>query len=332
MPWQKKSRTKGERVVRRKLPDGSIREYRYPKYTPRPHASADSVEGLIDAYKSSPEWAALAPSTRNGRSAYLRHLLIHARSLAKDVTAREITEIHDTLRVERGNGSAGGFLSASRALFSWAVKKYRISVSPVVGIEPAPTGEFQAWTMDQALLAEAKLPEHLRRVVILGRHTGQRRGDLCAMTWDAYDGTFLRFTQQKKKPRETPVSLALFVSDALKAELDTWKATANPDVPNILVNYLGRPFVPRSLTQVLARKLEKIGLHDLGIHGLRKLKAAELAAAGCSTHEIASITGHKTLGMIQHYTKSADQRRLSEMAEKRLQLIYNSRSEEETDS
>jgi hypothetical protein len=36
-----------------------------------------------------------------------------------------------------------------------------------------------------------------------------------------------------------------------------------------------------------------------------------LAQAGSTTHQIASITGHKTLSELQGYTESADQKRLA---------------------
>jgi len=65
--------------------------------------------------------------------------------------------------------------------------------------------------------------------------------------------------------------------------------------------------------------LVRVGLsNDLNVHGLRKLAAAELADAGCSVHEIASITGHKSLSMVQLYTRSADQERLASAAIVRL--------------
>jgi integrase len=65
--------------------------------------------------------------------------------------------------------------------------------------------------------------------------------------------------------------------------------------------------------------LVRIGLsNDMNVHGLRKLAAAELANAGCSVHEIAAITGHQSLSMIQLYTKSADQERLASAAIVRL--------------
>jgi integrase len=60
---------------------------------------------------------------------------------------------------------------------------------------------------------------------------------------------------------------------------------------------------------------------NLNIHGLRKLAASNLAEAGCSTKEIAAITGHETLAMIELYTKSADQKRLATAAIHRLQTF-----------
>jgi integrase len=42
--------------------------------------------------------------------------------------------------------------------------------------------------------------------------------------------------------------------------------------------------------------------------------AAWLAESGCTPHEIASITGHKTLAMIEHYTAGVDQVRRAKAA------------------
>jgi hypothetical protein len=39
-----------------------------------------------------------------------------------------------------------------------------------------------------------------------------------------------------------------------------------------------------------------------------------LADAGCTVHQIAAVSGHKTLKEIEHYTKAADQRRLAREA------------------
>lgn len=52
----------------------------------------------------------------------------------------------------------------------------------------------------------------------------------------------------------------------------------------------------------------------LSPHGLRKAAARRLAEAGCTSHQIASITGHRTLSEVERYTRAVDQERLAEVA------------------
>lgn len=149
-------------------------------------------------------------------------------------------------------------------------------------------------------------------MVILALYTGQRRGDLVALRWSAYDGKAIRLKQNK-----TGVSLAIPVHPELRAELDAWRKGAS--ATQILTKADGRPWGALELSQKLPRALRAIGLPPgLNVHGLRKLAAARLADAGCTVHEIAAITGHKSLGMVQLYTASADQERLAEAAILRL--------------
>jgi integrase len=53
-------------------------------------------------------------------------------------------------------------------------------------------------------------------------------------------------------------------------------------------------------------------------HGLRKAALTQLADAGCTAHEIAAISGHKTLTEIERYTKRADQVRLARAVMERI--------------
>jgi integrase len=50
------------------------------------------------------------------------------------------------------------------------------------------------------------------------------------------------------------------------------------------------------------------------IHGLRKGGARRLAEAGATPHEIMSITGHRTLAQVQHYTEAVNREGLAEAA------------------
>ncbi len=315
----KKKQKKAGRVVRHTLADGTVKEYRYAAYAPkRPRVDPDSIEALIRQYRRSPEWTALKPHTQEVYSIYLRPLEKIGHLPVKSIGRRELLTLRDGIAEGRGNGAATGFMRAASALFGWAVDHDWIQFTPAHRIKRLPGGTLRAWTREEADQAQAGLPEHLRRVVVLARYTGQRRGDLCAMTWTAFDGETIRLRQQK-----TGEALVLPCHPALTAELSTWRKDAR--AVTILTNTLDRPRKPQHLSHELPVALERLGMsRGLNVHGLRKLAAAELADAGCSPHEIMAITGHRTLAMVQHYTRTADQRRLAAAAVVKLQTHTNS--------
>jgi integrase len=281
---------------------------RYKARRPRkPRFGGETVGSLILAYKASPEWQRLAPSTQANYKVYLKVLEADPATLVADITRRDVLAVRDAVATARGNGAATGFIRAASALFAWALDREWIDATPMVRIKALPRGAFPAWSEEQVAAALSNLREPLRRAVVLAAHTGQRRGDLCALRWDAYDGHKLRFTQQK-----TGQPMVLTVSPALRAELDAWRREAT--TLTILHDARGQPWKAPRLTEQLRRALAKIGLAGLGIHGIRKYVAASLAADGATTHEIAAVTGHKTLGMVQHYTESANRERLAERA------------------
>jgi integrase len=198
-------------------------------------------------------------------------------------------------------------------MFSWCVETGWLDASPILRVKRLRGGNLPAWTEADAALALRHLKEPLRRAVVLALFTGQRRGDLTRLTWNAYDGRAIRLRQGK-----TGAELVIPCHPELKAELDAWRPTTVS--PLILVNSKGKPWLPTNLSTQLGRALEEIEGFPSGrnIHGLRKLAATNLAQAGCSMHEIAAITGHKTLAMVQLYTASVDQERLAEAAVIRL--------------
>jgi len=223
-----------------------------------------------------------------------------------------ILTMRDAIAVKSGNAAANAFVRTTSALFQWGLDREHVTANPVQRVKSLPTGHLPAWTPQQAEAALEKLPEHMRRVVVLALYTGQRRGDLCAMRWSAYDGSVIRVVQEK-----TGADLVIPAHPVLKAELDAWKTTAAST--SILTDRNGIPWKPNNLSYHMDAALERIGLPPkLNVHGLRKLAAANLADVGCSTKEIGAITGHRTLGMIELYTRSADQRKLATSAILRL--------------
>jgi integrase len=64
-----------------------------------------------------------------------------------------------------------------------------------------------------------------------------------------------------------------------------------------------------------------VGLSGCSAHGLRKAAARRLAEAGCSTHEIAAITGHASLKEVARYTEAADRKRLAKSAMAKIRTL-----------
>src|SRR5262249_35940520 len=87
----------------------------------------------------------------------------------------------------------------------------------------------------------------------------------------------------------------------------------------ILPSRKGGSYRSKSFGNFMAKNIEQAGLAERCVaHGLRKAAARRLAEAGCSTKEIASITGHRSLKEIERYTKAAEQKKLATAAIDRL--------------
>jgi len=312
----KQSSKPAGRVVTRRLADGSLKTYRYGPWQAQGAApiAGDTMRALLRAYEHSPEFNALAPSTKAQYLIYLKPWLKVPDARPRDVTRREIMEARDAIATRRGHGAAIAFGRITAILFAWAVDREWIEHSPAMHLKAIPGGSLPAWTEPQIAIALQGLPEELRRVVVLGLHTGQRRGDLCSMTWGQYDGSIIRLRQAK-----TGVALAIPCHPDLQVELNTWRPGRVG--PLILSSPRTGGWTAPHLSRTLGAELQKLGLPaGLNVHGLRKSAARRLAEAGCTAHEIAAITGHKTLSMVAHYTRSVDQEKLATSAVERLTI------------
>lgn len=308
-----------ERVVRKRLADGTVKEYRYPRQRTgkAPRIASDSLAALLIAYRRSTEWEALKPNSRAHYTRYLRHLEDAWEMPLKALTRKLLLSMRD--EVAHGFGPAAGncFIQATSAVFYWARKRGWVEYSPVDRVTPIETGHFPAWSMEEVAVALERFPEPLRRVVTLALYTGQRRGDLIKLPWSAYDGVVVKLRQQKKTKAGNAM-LVIPVHSELRAALERWKADRVS--PLILTTARGLAWSGTHLSTAMAQAVRNAALPaQLNVHGLRKLAAARLAEAGCSTLEIASITGHRSLSMISLYTASAQQAVLAAAAIERLE-------------
>jgi integrase len=87
----------------------------------------------------------------------------------------------------------------------------------------------------------------------------------------------------------------------LKAVLDELPL----DNLTFLTTAYGKPFTAAGFGNAFRDWCDAAGLKGLSAHGLRKSAARRLAEAGCTTKQIAAITGHNTLAEMQRPHQNA---------------------------
>ena len=159
----------GARRVTKRLADGTLKVYEYPR-APRGRAKpaalpADSIRELLAAYERSPEWAALAPRTRKNRLIALRHLHQIQHLSVAALRRRDILTLRDAIAQGIGSGAANAFASALGAVLAWAVDREWIEANPAARIRALPGGHYPTWSEEDLAAGLRAAPELIRRAL-----------------------------------------------------------------------------------------------------------------------------------------------------------------------
>jgi len=262
-----------------------------------------SLGWAIEKFLASPFYSERAETTRRNYRRVLDRLREkYGTGLLRDLKPRHVRTMRNEIAATSTTAAdiAMGLISA---LWEFAVERLglELDADPTHGVPRVHEvkHEHEPWPPEliERFLREAR--PSLCWAVRLALYTGQRRSDLVKMKWSQFDGEFIEVWQQK-----TGALLSIPCHKELRSELQNMPRVAD----TILVGERGAPLTGSSLSVIVRRTLREMGEDGYAIHGLRKNAGAALADAGCTPHEIAAITGHKTLGMVQHYTKGRDQR------------------------
>lgn len=310
----------GINTVRKRLADGSVRLYYYHRATGKPlrgepgtdvflksfaeaaksaPAKGDpTLSDLIRGFESSPDYAKWSDDTKS----VAKWIFAKIDREFGDMTVAAIEEEdesgrsparkaflrwHSRMAANHPRG-ADNTLGHLQRVLSWA--KY----ADECGRNPLATFR-RAYQNDRSDMIW--LPEHIERftehaspeifgLMMLALHTGQRQGDIIRMPWSAYDGRALTIRQGKSKQR-----VYIPCTTALKEFLDERQKTKNG--PLILTTPTGIAWKRSNLGDQWAATAEDAEIEELHFHDLRGTAVTMLAEAGCTTPEIAAITGHK---------------------------------------
>ena len=253
----------------------------------------------------------LSDRTRKVYDAYLSRMLVaYADAPLREITPEDIQE-----RVLDANedtpGAANMMLALFRTLHAFAIKRPSGRGIPdwTEGLEAFPkdeANEHQPWP-DDVLEAALQSDDALfRQAVTLALYTGQRPGDVCAMTWGAVSGDMIRVRQQKTKTAlEIPMheDLAAMIAQLPRSDRHLF----------LLCNRRGGPLKEATFREWCASFTEARGQRCVP-HGLRKNAVNELFEQGCDAAQVAAITGHKSLQMLEHYGKRRSQPKIARLS------------------
>lgn len=286
---------------------------------PRPKRGGDTLAGLIDAWQQSAHFRQLGPSTQENYRRILRRM---AREDYADHKVRDFEGKHLRRFVARRAetpAAANHWLRLFRLLFGFAVDDGWRDTDPSIGVKRLKeAGEgAQSWSEEQIAQFEGRWPRgSIQRLALaLLLYTGQRRSDVVRMGWRDVVGGMIRVKQVK-----TGEVLDIPIHEALLSELECCASTAATFLTTREEN--SRSFTPNGFYMRFVSWCAEAGLPPgLSPHGLRKAAARRLAEAGCTPHQIASITGHKTLSEVERYTRAVDQMKLAKEAMQRLSRV-----------
>lgn len=273
-----------------------------------------SMSAVAADWYRSPSFTSLkAPSQRTYRRLLEIFLKQHGDRILAHAEPRHLLKL--LADMSSTPAQANALRNVLRSLFQFAFDRGLRRDNPMRDVrrlkykkQPIPT-----WSEEQIeqYYAHHAAGTPARLALELMLHTGQRRSDVIRMGPQHIRNGFLNVRQQK-----TDVELQIPVHAKLAAEI------AAADIKGLvfLTTQAGAAYASGNSFYNKFRDWCDQAAIPAGMspHGLRSAIARRLADAGCTPHEIMSITGHKTLAEVERYTRAANKTRLAVSATDRL--------------
>jgi integrase len=283
-----------------------------------------TVNAAITAYLASTTFNDdYSPSTRSARRPLLNSVsrLVGTLPLAK----MDTNWVTRWLETAPTRGVQATRLMAIRTFLQWAIGVGLITVDPTAGVKVKVTASdgHATWSDAQIEQYRAHFPisTRARLALELLLAVAARRGDGIALGRQHLKDGCLVFVQQKNRKRK-PVTVEVPISPELQAALSACPGT--PEALTFLTTEWDRPFSVKAFNTQFRKWCDDAGLPtSCRAHGLRKASCRRMAEAGCSAHEIKSISGHRTLREVERYTAAVDNKRLAIRARAKVAAANN---------
>jgi len=230
-----------------------------------------------------------------------------------DLTPVAVRAMRDSINVKHKTSVADMCVTMVSTLWKFAIEHQRLPLghNPAQGIFKLHKQKrlTKRWSTEviEKFRAAGSPVANLGLSLLL--YTGQRESDVVAMQWQHIElGKNPESDLIRVKQRKTDEVVWIPLHPALRAVLDQ-----TPRVSDFILNSeIGEPYSDaKSLSALIRRTLEKIGVEDHSGHGLRVTAACVLKEAGCEDDMVAAITGHTDMRTLRKYLREVDRQGLA---------------------
>ena len=218
----------------------------------------------------------------------------------------------DLLKLGRSGDTVNHYFNTLSKLFQMLSEEWGLAIdNPIKGIKRMPPSKGRHKRLNEhteaTLLGACSALSYweLNSIIIIAIETGMRRSEIMGMNWDDVDLINRRIYLHKTKNGE---SRQVPLTKKAVAVLDNLNKNKAGKVFAISLDQLRGQF-ERSRKHAHEHWLDKDNnpFGDLRFHDLRHEALSRLSDAGLNVIELSSISGHKTLGMLQRYTHPSHQ-------------------------
>ena len=270
----------------------------------------NSVQALINFYKSTQEWLKLKENSqifydlcfRTATEAELPNTKASFGQLyAREVTATQADRLFTFIERSVSTHRAVHCMKVMRKAYNVAYRHDRVVANPFakMQIPGLPTRKI-LWEPEQVeniiKTADQMGYPSIGTITLLTYDLCARPGDMRQLKWDNYGGGVFDYTQEK-----TGTIMTVPASPRLVERLERIRdrqefiaiceTTGQPYSKDLLVKYFAR-----------IRRAAGVPTH-LQLRDLRRTGATEMAESGCTEDELRSVTGHQSREILATYVR-----------------------------
>jgi integrase len=277
------------------------------EWPPRPKKKLILFDDLLTAYRE--EKRREGKAVMDGEIGYKRLLGRFSGRRADSLTTREMKEWRDELLPGHTPATVNRHLTLLRAILRMALRDRLLDPSALPEIEPLKENNERVRYLsedEEQRLTDA-LPPLLRPLVLVGIHTGMRRGELLSLTWDDVDllgGSVLVRKSKSGEGRRIPMSAtarrtfgALF--ETRRERMHSPVIRQSEAARRVFTAPRGGYLV--NLNRAWYRAIKVARLDGLRFHDLRHTFASRLAMSGVDLFRVQTLMGHKSSRMTVRY-------------------------------